>query len=265
MSVAVSDIITRSLVIADLQNAAYITQYDQHAAANEGYRYLYNLLLNNDDDYYVTEVTPTVTSAYTFPADFERLRAVDVLIASGIYVPVEKYTMQQRDSMDNVQTLTPMYREFNNTLRIIPQAQSFQLRIWYYPVPNVLVSSTVQAWVTLTAYVQGQMLTNSGSVYVCLVNHTSGTFATDLAAGYWSLYATSYTSTISYPNNLVYEIISYRAAILYRIKHKAQGNLLQELRIELAKFEEQFLTMIIRDDYQNQKLNDVWGKRHIWL
>ena len=119
MSVAVSGIITRSLVIADLQNAAYITQYDQHAAANEGYRYLYNLLLNNDDDYYVTEVTPTVTSAYTFPADFERLRAVDVLIASGIYVPVEKYTMQQRDSMDNVQTLTPMYREFYNTSRCV--------------------------------------------------------------------------------------------------------------------------------------------------
>lgn len=40
---------------------------------------------------------------------------------------------------------------------------------------------TDEAWVTATPYVVGNTVTG----YKCLVTHTSGTFATDLAAGYW--------------------------------------------------------------------------------
>lgn len=44
-------------------------------------------------------------------------------------------------------------------------------------------------WVTATAYVnsstQKDLVRQSGVSYVCLVSHTSGTFATDLAAGKW--------------------------------------------------------------------------------
>jgi hypothetical protein len=42
------------------------------------------------------------------------------------------------------------------------------------------------AWVTGTAYIVGDKVTESGVVYTCEVAHTSGTFATDLAAGKWS-------------------------------------------------------------------------------
>lgn len=41
------------------------------------------------------------------------------------------------------------------------------------------------AWVTSTNYAVGNMVTESGIVYICLVAHTSGTFATDLAANDW--------------------------------------------------------------------------------
>ena len=41
------------------------------------------------------------------------------------------------------------------------------------------------AWVTATAYAIGDMVTESSVTYVCPVAHTSGTFATDLAAGKW--------------------------------------------------------------------------------
>lgn len=46
------------------------------------------------------------------------------------------------------------------------------------------------AWVTATAYAVKDMVTNSGLVYVCVVAHTGGTFATDLAAGKWMFAAT---------------------------------------------------------------------------
>lgn len=42
-------------------------------------------------------------------------------------------------------------------------------------------------WVTSTAYTVGQMRLVSGVSYMCLSAHTSGTFATDLAAAKWKL------------------------------------------------------------------------------
>lgn len=45
--------------------------------------------------------------------------------------------------------------------------------------------SGAPAWVTSTIYTAGQYVTQSATVYFCLISHTSGTFATDLAAGKW--------------------------------------------------------------------------------
>lgn len=45
------------------------------------------------------------------------------------------------------------------------------------------------AWVTATSYQVADGVSNGGSSYICLVAHTSGTFATDLAGGKWELFA----------------------------------------------------------------------------
>jgi hypothetical protein len=44
-------------------------------------------------------------------------------------------------------------------------------------------------WQTSTAYAVDDVVSNSGSSYICIEAHTSGTFATDLAAGKWQLVA----------------------------------------------------------------------------
>lgn len=46
-------------------------------------------------------------------------------------------------------------------------------------------------WATTTGYVVGNFVTESGSFYYCREDHTSGTFATDLAAGKWGLWSSS--------------------------------------------------------------------------
>lgn len=45
------------------------------------------------------------------------------------------------------------------------------------------------AWVTATSYAVGDLVRESGAVYICLVAHTSGTFATDLSGAKWELFA----------------------------------------------------------------------------
>jgi hypothetical protein len=44
-------------------------------------------------------------------------------------------------------------------------------------------------WLTATAYQVGDAIQQSGSAYICVIAHTSGTFATDLAALRWQLVA----------------------------------------------------------------------------
>lgn len=56
----------------------------------------------------------------------------------------------------------------------------------------------VDAWATATVYAVDDLVIQSTKIYRCLIAHTSGTFATDLAASKWeeiSAYPTDYVST----------------------------------------------------------------------
>lgn len=59
------------------------------------------------------------------------------------------------------------------------------LRILYLGVAQVYASPGPSAWVTATSYGVGDYVAQGGVYYYCLEAHTSGTFATDLAASKW--------------------------------------------------------------------------------
>lgn len=50
---------------------------------------------------------------------------------------------------------------------------------------SVTLTATAPAWATAKYYTIGNSIDNGPNIYVCIVAHTSGTFANDLAAGYW--------------------------------------------------------------------------------
>lgn len=62
------------------------------------------------------------------------------------------------------------------------EAGTLYFRFWN---PNQLIVSSAAAWSTTTAYVVGDYVTQGGIIYYCQIAHTSGTFATDLAAFRW--------------------------------------------------------------------------------
>jgi hypothetical protein len=45
------------------------------------------------------------------------------------------------------------------------------------------------SWATGTSYVKNDLVQEAGNAYICLVDHTSGTFSTDLVALRWGLFA----------------------------------------------------------------------------
>jgi hypothetical protein len=40
-------------------------------------------------------------------------------------------------------------------------------------------------WASLATYIRGDFVTQAGGSYFCVIPHTAGVFATDLAAGKW--------------------------------------------------------------------------------
>ena len=65
--------------------------------------------------------------------------------------------------------------------------------IRFYTNYGQVQTGSVTAWLTSTAYAVGDLRSNGGTNYYCKVAHTSGTFSTDLAAGYWhALTGTTY-------------------------------------------------------------------------
>ena len=62
---------------------------------------------------------------------------------------------------------------------------------------DVFRTGLTSAWATSTAYIVNDLVTNGGNTYRCLTAHTSGTFATDLAALKWILNNSAYTITIT--------------------------------------------------------------------
>lgn len=65
---------------------------------------------------------------------------------------------------------------------------------------NKVGGRTNEKWVTMVAYKIGDIVYNSASRYICLINHTSGTFATDLAALDWRLLVPEEPSTLDVQN-----------------------------------------------------------------
>lgn len=61
-------------------------------------------------------------------------------------------------------------------------------------------SDTPDDWVTATAYVLGDYVVSGSVNYACIVAHTSGTFATDLAAGKWQRMATEEEFPVTFDN-----------------------------------------------------------------
>lgn len=90
---------------------------------------------------------------------------------------------------------------FSVTTNFVLELGEKYVRFWTNGVQVVKPASAVVAWVTAHAYVVGNYVTSGGTMYYCVIAHTSAAaFATDLTAGRWVAQTalerpTSYLST----------------------------------------------------------------------
>lgn len=140
-----------------------------------------------------------------------------------------RFVTEVKDS--DVQTWLLRF-EFSEDQAYILEFGDYYIR--FYTNHAQLTTGAVTGWLTGTAYVVGDLRTNGGISYYCEVAHTSGTFATDLAAGKW--YALS---------GAIYEIPSpYAAADL--------TDSLGQLRLRTVQSAD--IVYMVHPDYPPQKL-----------
>ncbi len=97
--------------------------------------------------------------------------------------------------------------------------------------------SDISDWVTATEYIVNNAredVDNAGDIYICNIAHTSGTFATDVAAGKW----TQLSSDTN--NQFIYEIQTpYLTADLFQLKFETSNDVM----------------WITHPDYESRKLS----------
>jgi hypothetical protein len=130
------------------------------------------------------EIAPALqarTDLAKYQSALKRARNMLVAPQGGAYNRAGfKYVATAKDSAHPVRFIS---FEFSTS-----QAYTLELGHLYarfYTNSGQIQTSGVAGWVTTTAYKVGDLVTQSGTTYYCLVAHTAGVFATDLAAAKW--------------------------------------------------------------------------------
>jgi len=130
------------------------------------------------------EVTPALygrTDLQKYKTALKAARNVNIIPQGGARNrPGTKFIAKAGDSTNPVR-LIPFIA--STTQAYILELGNFYARFYTQDAQVNIGSAT--AWVTATNYSVGNYVTESGTIYYCLISHTSGVFATDLAAGKW--------------------------------------------------------------------------------
>jgi hypothetical protein len=93
------------------------------------------------------------------------------------------------DPVDGVSLDTIAEAGANATAAAASAAEAEAARVLAVAAQENLFDAWTGSWLTATDYAVGDLARDSGTTYICLVAHTSGTFATDLAASKWEAFA----------------------------------------------------------------------------
>ena len=133
--------------IADMEDSDFVTDAEWLTVINQGYRQVYNLLVNSDEDYFTTTSTFTVTSgdnSATLPSDFYKLKGVDFQLSSGRYRRVQRFNFNDRNlrSLPSAGDATlRYYRLVAGNIQLQPrEGAEGTYQLWYIPKVTNLVN-----------------------------------------------------------------------------------------------------------------------------
>lgn len=108
--------------------------------------------------------------------------------------------------------------QFSTTQTYILELGEYYIRFYKDSGQIIKTLADTAAWLTGTGYVVGDYVKESSVIYRCIVAHTSGTFATDLAALKW-VAQTAYEIASPYPAATIFDIQFAQSADVLFLVH----------------------------------------------
>ena len=163
----------RDGIVEDLNetspSASYLAKVTSYI--NQGLDMAYPWLLGGWPELRVATSQTVTSQAVTFASITTAIHGISRILCVSKNHPWKNTNPEFKDFLITDDGITFMEDMTETTVYVghIPQPPTF----------------TSTAWVTATAYVAGDLVYQAPNCYQCLVGHTSGTFATDLAANNW--------------------------------------------------------------------------------
>lgn len=163
---------------ADMVFSKFIGDEEIKTYINQSATELYDILVSRFEDYYTIQVPFTIVSPdykTPIPEDFYKLAGVDLQIANGRWVTLDKWNFNERNAVNNA-TMIPfygyfynlvLYRLVHNDVEILPQSNAPNTyRMWYIPRTQTMtigaLASLTEQDLTFTAidlYTDGNLIT----------------------------------------------------------------------------------------------------------
>jgi hypothetical protein len=142
----------QSRAAADQQESGFVRPAELDDLINSACQELYDILVSRFEDYYLEDpVSFSISSpadTVTLPANFYKLRGVDLQNAGGQWAPLKPFMFEERNLLQNPIIYTPtglaqgMYRVRKNLLQILGTGDNpIQGRLWYIPAFTRLVNA----------------------------------------------------------------------------------------------------------------------------
>lgn len=121
------------------------------------------------------------TDVGKYQSGCRRLENMIVLPYGGVYRRAGTEYLGEAKFANKRCRLIPF--NFSTSTRFVLELGDQYLRVWGND--TIVSHPAAAAWATATAYQAGDFVSESGTTYLALADHTAGTFSTDLAAGRW--------------------------------------------------------------------------------
>jgi hypothetical protein len=137
----------------------------------------------NWESYWVQQAVYEIPTPYS-ETDVDNLKFTQS--ADVLFVAHPDYTTRMLSRYGNTDWRLETYPFVGGPFQLPNTDSSIRIEASAVTGLGITLTASAKAWVTATAYQVGTYVTESGTVYKCIVKHTSGTFSTDyLANNYW--------------------------------------------------------------------------------
>lgn len=147
MSVTLLELRTQTRQRANMENSQFVTDAEFNKYINLSIAELYDMLCEKDADYNISSSTIALVSgsdAYSLPADFYRLRGVDLNIDANNKITLKKFEFQDRNRFNSYPSLAVnfdiRYRLRGSQILFSPSENisGQSVTLWYIPLPVAL-------------------------------------------------------------------------------------------------------------------------------